>query len=411
MFHRFMRGLLLLALLAAEIPAADITPREAQRYGVDIVLVKGGVELRGAVLSQDAGELRLAVQRTWLTSRQPEILKAADAETDKLRAASRTETLARIEAWIEARADQTRLVAVLKKEADRLQKVPLEAPEQTQFVTVRLPADRVRRVFTAPAASRQLAMVAWREQLERVEELTLTTLKPAVERRVPEWATERVDLSDRIPTGEPQSSDEWAARQAIFEYEYGEPLQFQGTGNMLVQVGAGAEKPDLAALFASAASDTLAGQLEGLGLDLGQPTPKAKPVGWKATAIEQAASLDRSGFSVTRVPQITGSGPATVSVAFFARLSHGEWQPIWSDEVTTDPASIKPAELERLQADPQVQEILKITKALSLGDSANQAVRFGAAVQTSQQGAATHFFEFRQRYNATLDGPPLTWKP
>ncbi|RLS57747.1 MAG: hypothetical protein DWH91_03850 [Planctomycetota bacterium] len=402
--------LCLCGLVSLPLAAEEMTARDAQRYGVDIIQVKGGVELRGAVLRRDPSDLQIAVQRSWLRTVQPAMLETADQEAAQRQAAAHQELLTRIESWIAAQANQPRLRTVLQGDLARLKKLPEAPPEPTQFVLLRIPTDRVRRVFTAGAPARQVAMVAWSQQLDRVEQSTITALKPEVEKAVPDWATQRVDLSGRLPAGEPQSADEWAARQAIFEYEYGDPLEFQGTGNLLFRTGSGAEKPDLSSLLASTAGETLASELGALGLGLGNPAP-APPTDWKMQATEQARKLNRSGFSVTRIPRITGGGPATVSIHFWARLADGQWHPIWSDEVTTDPSTIKADELKRLEADPQVQEILQVTKALSLDDASQQALRFGAAVQTSQQAVTTRFFEFRQRYNARLDGPPLVWNP
>lgn len=407
-------GVALVAM--ASLCHAEITPREAQRFGVDIALLKGGVELRGAVLSRDQKELRMAVQRSWLTAKHPEILKQIDDEASEQRAASREELQKRIETWKTERAAETRLVAVLNRELARLAKAvnPAAVPV-SQFVVVTTPADRVRRVFSAPEASRQVAMAAWSERMERVEDTVLTTLKTAVEKKNPQWQVAQVDLSDRLPTGQLQTADEWAARQAIFEYEYCDRLDFQGTGNMVVRVGEGVAKPDLAALLAQTATDTLQGQLEGLdlgGLDLGglnlnPPGNKPAKADWQSTAIAEAKSLDRRGFRVTRIPKITGGGPATVTTCFFGRLSDGTYRILWTNETTTDPATIKDEAIKRLEQDPQVQEVLKVASALSLGQDATTAVRFGAAVQSSLNTGETQFFEFRQRYNDQLDGPPL----
>lgn len=407
-------ALCLVSLSLARTSIAEITPREAQRFCVDIALVKGGVELRGAVLSRDETELRMAVQRSWLTAKHPELAKQIDEDAASKQAASRDELKERIEAWKTERAADARLVAVLNRELARLGKAagPAGVPD-SQFVVVTTPADRVRRVFTAPAASRQVAMAAWSERIERVEDTALTPLKAAVEKKNPDWQATQVDLSDRLPTGQPQTADEWAARQAIFEFEYRERLDFQGTGNMVVRVGEGVAKPDLKSLFAQTAADAIQGELGGLGLDLGldlAAKPKTES-NWQTTAIEQAKSLKVKGFRVTRVPKITGSGPATVTTSFFARLSDGNYRVIWSNETTTDPTTIQPEALDRLQQDPQVQEIQKIASALSLGNDATTAIRFGAAVQASLDGSENRFFEFRQRYNTSLDGPPLVLPP
>ena len=400
----------LASLVFSSISHAEVTPREAQRYCVDIALLQGGVELRGAVLSRDETTLRMAVQRRWLAVKHPELAKQIDDEAAEKQTTSRDELQERIEDWKTERAADVRLVAVLKRELAKLTKpVDPAAVPDSQFVVVTTPADRVRKVLMAPPASRQVAMVAWSERLERVEDTVLTTLKPTVEKKNSDWRTAPVDLSDRLPTGQPQTADEWAARQAIFEYEYRERLDFQGTGNFVIRVGEGAAKPDLAALFAQTATDAIQGELGGLGLDLGlAPTAKTQTGSdWQSTAIEQAKSLKVKGFRVTRVPKITGSGPATVTTSFFARRSDGTYRVLWSNETTTDPATIPQAALDRLQQDPQVQEIQKIANALSLGNDATTAVRFGAAVKASLDVSETRFFEFRQQYNNTLDGPPL----
>lgn len=394
----------------ATMALAEITPREARRFCVDIALLKDGVELRGAVISRDEKELRMAVQRDWLTAKHQELMKQIDEESVQNQAASRNELLQRIETWKEERVAEQRLVSVLKQELDRLRKAPpaVVVPD-SQFVIVVTPANRVRKVYTAADASRRLAKVAWRERIARVEDTAFGPLKVQVEQAVPEGDTTEIDLADRLPAGQTQSDDEWSARQAIFEYEYGERLDFQGTGKMLVRVGEGAGKPDLAELFAKTAADALQGELGGLGLNLGSDSAAKQNVDtdWQATAIQQAKSLDRRGFRVTRVPQITGSGPASVSTSFFARLSDGKYHMIWSNDTTTDPATVKEDVLNRIQQDPQVQEILKVAQALSLGQDATTAVRFGAAVQASLDASENRFFEFRQRYNATLDGPLL----
>ena len=412
-----LRMLMMLAVLVALPPAlyAEITPREAQRYCVDIALLKGGVELRGTVLSHNAHELKLVVQRDWLAANQPEMAQTLSDESIAQAAAAREELLKRITIWQAERQADTRLVAVLKQQRRRLEKPAPQVPEPaSQFVVVTLPAQRIRKVYSTSDNSRQLAMVAWQLRLPRVEDSAFGPLKTTVTALVPDWPTMKVDLADRLPTGEPQSADEWAARQAIFEYEYRQRLDFQGTGNLIVRVGEGAEKPNLGELLAETAADSLQGELsglglEGLGIDLGPAQKSEKPAAadWQQTAIAEAKTLDSRGFCVTRVPKITGAGPATVTVSFFIRLSSGDYRMIWTHESTTDPSTIPEKDLASIEQDPQVQEILKVARALSIGPDATQAVRFGAAVQASLGEAENTFFQFRQRYNDTLDGPVL----
>ena len=389
--------------------AAEITPREAQRYCVDIVLLKGGAELRGSLLTRTP-ELKIAVQRDWLTAHQPEMAKQAAELESQQQKLNRQVLSDRITLWRKDRADQPRLTFVLDRELDLLTQPAQPKAVPSQFLIVEVPSDRVRRVFEAPATSRNLAAAAWFERLERVEETVMSKLKTQVEPTHPQWATEKFDISDRLPRGQTQSDDEWAARQALWEFDFCQELTFQGTGNFVMRVEAG-QKPDLAALLSQSGESLLGGQLDLLGLgDLGLEGAKPKaPVAetWQNKAIAEATKLGIRGFVVTRSEQITGEGPAVVTSQFFARLSDGKYRVIWSDQVSTDPATIPAADLKRIEDDPQIQEVLKVAKALQLGNEVQQAVRFGGAVEVSLNSTQRHFAEFRARYNRTLDGPPL----
>ncbi|MFO1006878.1 MAG: hypothetical protein U0929_13030 [Planctomycetaceae bacterium] len=398
--------------------SAETTQREARVYCVDIVLLKGGVELRGSVLSRDDQELRMVVQREWLTSQQPGMAKSLDDEFAAQAEANHKELIDRITAWKAERAGDARLVSALDEELRRLERPNANGaapPSQFQIVTV--PNDRVKRVFRTNDRSRQLALVAWEHQLPHVETATFGTLKSAVEKKVANWEKATVDLTDRLSSGLSHPPDEWAARQAIFEYEYRQRVDFQGSGSYLVRVGEGAERPNLAEILSQTTAEALKSglsgdELKGLGLGLGtQANPSAAPDDGLAKVIEQATKLDTRGFCVTRVASITGTGPATVKTQFYARLSDSKYHVIWSNESSTDPSTIKNEDIARIEQDPQVQEITKFARALSLGDNATTAVRFGAAIQASLRTSDARFFEFRQRYNNTLNGPPLSVPP
>lgn len=399
---------------------AETTQREARLYCVDIALLQGGTELRGSVLTRDDKELRMVVQREWLTGQQPEMAKALDEEFTAQAEANRKELIERITVWKDERAGETLLVSALDQELRRLGKPnAIAAAPASQFQIVTIPAERVKRVFRANDRSRQLALAAWEQQLPHVETTSFGTLKAAVEKKGVDWEKSVVDLTARLPAGLSQSPDEWAARQAIFEYEYRQRVDFQGTGSYLIRVGEGVERPNLAEILAQTTAESLQGglagnELKGLGIDLGlgsTANPSASPDDGMAKVIEQVTKLDARGFCVTRMASLSGTGPATVTTQFYARLSDGQYHSLWSTVSTTDPSSLKSEDIARIEQDPQVQEITKFAKALSLGDNATTAVRFGAAVQASLGASGKRFFEFRQRYNNTLDGPPLTVPP
>lgn len=399
----FVMSLICLGITESQ---AEITVRDAQRYCVDIVLLRGGKELRGSILKRDKQTLRMAIQRDWLTENHADLAQEAIATEAKQRTDNRRILQDRITKWRDSRRDQPRLKFNLERELTLLEKPLGPNAEESQFAIVEVPADRVRRVFEAAPASKSLAAMAWSDNLPKVESTTFGKLKVQVEATHPHWAKESIDISDRLPRGQTESADEWAARQAIWEYDFVEAVNFQGMGNFVIRIEAD-KRPDLAALLNQSAESLLAGQLGGLGLDLGGNTKPSPSSDWQQVAISEAEKIGTRGFLVTRSLQVTGQGPAVVSAQFFAKLNDDKFHVIWSDEVRTDQATIKDEDVQRIQQDPQLQEALKIAQGLNLGNEVQKAVRFGGAVEASLKSATNHFGVFRSRYTRTLDGPPL----
>lgn len=402
---------------------AEVTAREAQRYGVDIVILKGGIELRGALLQRNQQQLQLAIQRDWLQVRHPELLKQIEQTEEKSQADTLAMLVERTTIWQEQREQDVRLREALRSELMRLTKPVAQKQPGSQFVVTTLPTERVRRVIVAVNPARQLTHVAWQMRLPKVEETTFGTLQAAVEKEAPHWQTEVVDLSERLPLGQPQTEEEWAARQAIYEYEFRQKLDFQGMGNMVVRVGDGVPPPNWNSLLEGIASEAIQGELngldlgevdlKGLGLEgLGRHSPKdrehhAQSLGWQAAAASEAKQLGMNGFRISHISTVESTTPASVSVNFFARMPNDEYRLVWSHVATTDPADVPQADVDQIAQDPQLQPILTFAGALSIKQQAGQALRFGAAIQSSMRQTETHFQEFIQRHTRSLAGPPI----
>ncbi len=128
---------------------AEITPREAQRYCVDIVLLKGGAELWGSLLARTP-VLKIAVQRDWLTTHQPEMAEQAAELESQQQKANQEQLAQRITSWRTDRADQPRLTFVLDRELELLKKPAGPKVAPSQFVIVTVPPDRVRGSLKLP---------------------------------------------------------------------------------------------------------------------------------------------------------------------------------------------------------------------------------------------------------------------
>ena len=75
-----------------------------------------------------------------------------------------------------------------------------------------------------------------------------------------------------------------------------------------------------------------------------------------------------------------------------------------------DAKQARPEIEKRIQDDPQVKQVLELTRQLGLTAEGQiqQAIRFGAATMTAQQACDREFAAFRDIYQSSLVRPPLS---
>jgi len=386
--------------------------------GVDLVAVKRGPRLLGAIVDRASdGTLTVAVSRAWLKGAHPrsfEEYRAAETVEHRL---ALEELRDRLKEWQKARPEPKTLAFFLNKEADRVtsELARLEKPggdePEPEFLLVSVPAANAERVVVQPPQRKQVAVVAWKEGLARVESRSVASLTKELEQRKIDVAKQRVDLSDRFPIRR-QSADEWAARQAIVEFQLREPLDFQGTGDVIVQTGDKAPAPATGELLMAILRSQLEGQLADL---LAEPGAKpAKRDGESEGSIKKASTVaekaDALGLRITRVTPDVAGGKVRVESQFVAKLANGKWKTVWSHSEQQDPTKVDPDVVDRIAQDPQVKGALEAIKSSGIvgGDAAlRQALQFGAGTMQAQQAADERFLEFRDRYLQHLDVPLL----
>jgi hypothetical protein len=207
-----------------------------------------------------------------------------------------------------------------------------------------------------------------------------------------------------------QDDREWAARLAIVEYAFGEPLDFQGTGTVLIRTEADQKGIDLAPIL----SKVMQTQVDSLLKDLvGDSATKSSmnDNDWLKSATAEANSAGARGFRATRVEVKVDQHQAAVQTAFAARMPNGSWEAVWSVNETQDATKPRAEFAAKIAEDPRMKQVLQAVKSFGLGsdERVRKAIRFGAATMVAQQAADGKFFEFRDRYLKRLDGPPLTW--
>ena len=163
--------------------------------------------------------------------------------------------------------------------------------------------------------------------------------------------------------------------------------------------------------------ELLKGQLQSqLGDLLGEAKPVKKAADNAARseslkkAIQTAESEKRTGFRITRLELASDFQQATVTTQFVGRLADGSWRTVFQHSERADAKQARPDIEKRIQDDPQVKQVLELTRQLGLTAEGQiqQAIRFGAATMTAQQTCDREFAAFRDIYVSSLSKPPLT---
>lgn len=418
--RRLAAGILALTLVFAT--AGDLAaqkPAGLKRFAVDFLTLKSGERLRGALLGQDTeGIVSIAVQRDWLAAHRPTLL-AEHAGPEREAAVKNAALLRyRIKNWIDETDAPQLKIAFLETELDRAETALKNASSSDglteQFLILRFRREEIATSFVQPPENRQIAVVAWSEKLEQVEQREIRDLLEELKKNgIENPADEAVDLTDRVPP-QPEGDREWAVRRAIVDYHFGRKLDFQGVGETLFRTGESAGQINLAHVLPQilqsqlSSLDLIGDILNEPGFGPAKPKPTAKREEFK-TAIAEAGKEGASSFRVTRLDLETLRLRATVTQQFVVKMPDGSWQAAWKARVAEDASKPHPELLKQIENDPQIAQVRKIFGALG-GARDNQleiALGFGAATMAAQKAADRQFFEFRDRYLRRLDGPPV----
>ena len=400
----------LLAITCSTAYSQSKTTAIAQ-LSVDAISLKSGKVVRGIAIAAPAdGPMVVATDRQWLQKHLPDLfLKATVAETDQRKLAIR-QLIERLKKRMAAPVAEPGLAFFLKQELERAESQRESPPDPPQFIWLELERESIHRFTPAAADRKRVAMWAWSEFLPNVESRDHHDLQRELTQRKVDFTANPPDLSDRVGP-RLQDDREWAARMALVEYALGKPLDFQGTGDLLIRTDGNQKSIDLAPLL----TRTLNSQVDSLLKELtGEPrtatsTPENKD--WLKSATKAADADSVRGLRATRVEVQTDGLKAVVQTAFGVRMPDGSWEVIWSHRESQDGTKLRADAEAKIAKDPRILQITDTLKSLGAGggDQIRQAIRFGAATMAAQQAADSRFFEFRDRYTKHLDGPPLIW--
>lgn len=377
---------------------------------VDTVTMKSGRTLRGASLQRPADRsVTIAVSRSWLKTANAEFFEQQDALDLKTQREAWEQTRDRLKAMLVTPPESQRLTFFLQSELDQLEtNLSAKEPKWAEFLWIELPAAQVSKVTQATPENQKLAVLAWSEGFVDVESQDAVSLQRELTKRKIQLDGPAPDLSSRLPA-RPQNDREWAARLAVIEYVYQQPLDFQGMGDTLVQTGEG-QKPDLTAVFQKLMKQQVDSVLKDL-LNEGpsRPEPTKPDRELFAPSIATAEAKGVRGFRVTRLQMDPDRNRVGVETRFLAKIDKDRWQTVWLMTEFADSNQPRPELEAKIKQDPQVKSVLETIKNIGLFDDAplQTALRTGAATMTAMQAADQAFFAFTSRYTQHIDRPKL----
>ncbi len=409
----------LFGLVPACVLAQSAKSVPVSQLGVDVVSLRSGKAVRGVILKSEVkGSVTMAVPREWLQKSNPELLAKLATDEAALQREAWEQLRDRLKTLLATPLSARQMVVFMEQELERVEKLlaPAEPPEPTQFVWFEAQREVIAKVTTTVPDRQRVVLWAWGERLKEVATRDVADLTRELKQKGIAPTQQPPELWDQL-AARPQDEREWAARMGLVTYGLGTPIDFQGTGDLLVRSNGERDLKDMAPVI----EKVLRGQVSSLLKDLiggGRPA-KSNPASnkdWLKSAMLEAEMQNAPGFRATRVDLNVEGRQVAVQSVFVVRLGSGpreqtEWETIWSHREMAD-ATQPRADLEaRITNDPQVKQALDKVKSLGLGadDQINQAIRFGAATMAAQQTADSRFLEFRDRHLKHLDGPPLWW--
>ena len=415
---RVLALLLPVFLLSSGVARGDEFTNVGKRMAVDLLLVRGEGELRGLVVSQSRDRVAFAVRRDWMQARHPGWLGRLDAELEKGREERDSLLATRLDEWmatLRRDADRNRqllaTIGIIQDDAKAREEKQDQKP--SRFVLVTVPVADVRRVIAQPAEKRQLACVAWEEELTAVEETPAIKLQQTLDKQDKTWPSRTTKILAELPGGE-EGDESWSARTAVWEFQFADRVTFQGTGGAVFRTDRSDQQPSLAqvvpAILQGSALSDLSGLLDGR-LDGPRPAAASGDAARKAAIVQAekaGAGGSIRGFRLTVVNMLLERNSVEVSSEFLVRLPDGTWGTIWRESAVENSAAERKEAEDRIRQDPQLAEALKLTAALGVQGEIEKAIRAGAATMAAQQTVDARFNKWVEGMTQRFDGPALT---
>ncbi len=408
------------AILIATAPVGLGQIRKDSRLVVDVIQLKNQKQIRGFVLTGHANEdLAIAVSNAWFEKHDQTAFLKAEKIAQQQAIKARLQLRDRLQAVLNELTPidahgQLRNKAFdfyIKKEIDRVNAI-IENPRDVefQFLVLRIKPSAVSNFSLASDANRKIAVWSWYERLQDVESRTPNDLEKELATKKIDVASTPPELDDRFYSIE-ESEDQWAVRLSIVAHRLDRPIEFQGSGNVMLTASEG-DLPDVASLMAK----MMQSQMSSLIQDLTEGPKKAvnlktEEEEWVKSAVAAAEKIKATYFRATHVRLDPLGNLARVESAFMVKLASGKWTMAWQTSSLQSSDQQKPDAIQKIESDPQVKAIRVPFEALGGGAAdMTQTLRIGAATMTAQSIVNVEFQKYSERYLRQMSSPAI-WQP
>lgn len=397
----FLLPLMLLVLIPAPVQTAEVPIR---RRAVDLIILKDGTRLLGAIVSDDRREgTDLLVRQQWLSDNAADV--AARLQDEQLEADNTDNPVATLVRQYIEKIDGTpkgslERIGYLQERLTNLQAVPAGG-NLAEFVLIHIPPRQVRLRLQQTSGGAGLSTAAVLNGIDNVENRSRTEVLQEL-RQIPQE-----QLLTRIPDEEQPASSEQQAERQFRRLLVATDRAFGTTTKLILLNGDYVSERGSAAQLQMLTTKMMMNQVqtqlqdllnEGGGLPGGLGGGLANQGAGKAAVVPQslpakaAALATAENADVVEVSEMNlnpTAGSAVVRISMYHRGTAEEGYRLATSVVgRASGADITPEQKKRIAEDSRVQQVTTMFSALgSGGTQINAALSVGAAVEVAQERA------------------------
>jgi len=404
-------GIAFVWIACLQAPAAA-QKRNVPKNAVDTIHLKDKRQIRGIALGvDDDRQARIAVSSDWLSKFDKNLFAKTVEQSNSVATRARVQLRDRLQ-QLEPTGKFPGLDFFVSQELTRIER-EIEAPDLAppQFLLLKIKLSSIANIQSTPDANRNIALWSWYEQLTNVENRTVSQLSDELATKKIDWKLPPPDLSTRfLPTEE--DDDRWACRFALVSYRLANPVEYQGSGDAMIQVDANAPIP-IAALVPQILQSQMKSLVRQLSedplTDNGLDSKKSSILerDWVKVAIGKAEAKGYTYFRATHLRMNSEGLSVFVDSIFLARLRSGKWSLVWTESSDASAASESLENKKQIRGDPQIKSLQAPLQILGGAEAFDRAIQMGAATMTAQNEVNNNFNRFLEQYLHRWNSPML----